>query len=212
MKTLRRIFCLYFFLVFLMARGAELRDCDLIFVVSGESAFSDAISSSTARNDSLSFVHVGIIRIGGDSTVNVIEASPEKGVILTPLNEFLDSSCPKIEGNPGAVIKRLEIGFPVERTIENALQYIGQPYDWWYLPGNGKMYCSELIYESYLSDEGEHIFQAAPMNFKAPDGTYPSFWVKLYEELNQPIPQGEPGTNPNALSRDPRLMEIHRYF
>ncbi|MCH5325636.1 MAG: hypothetical protein J1E29_00345, partial [Duncaniella sp.] len=77
-----------------------------------------------------------------------------------------------------------------------------------FLPDNDKMYCSELVYESYLTESGAHIFEAAPMNFRAADGSMPQFWLELYAELGVPVPEGIPGTNPNDLSKSPLLKIV----
>lgn len=184
---------------------------DLLFQTAGDSRFSDAISSSTASEDSLSFVHVGMFYITDKGEEGVIEASPADGVRIVTLVDFIDSS-PKVNGKPGVIVKRLKIPFPVETAISEALTHLGEPYDWYYLPDNGMMYCSELIYESYLNYDGSHIFKASPMNFRNPDGTMPDFWTELYEQLNCPVPEGIPGTNPNDLSRDIHLSDIYRFF
>ena len=149
--------------------------------------------------------------MGNDESAYIIEASPEAGVRVCPIDTLLEHA-PKINGRPGVMVKRLEIDFPVEQAIARAKSYLGQPYDWTYLPDNGKLYCSELIYDSFLDVDGKHIFHAQPMNFRASDGTMPQFWIDLFEELKQEVPEGVPGTNPNDLSRDERLLEVYRYF
>lgn len=191
---------LYLLLLFSswIIEAEELKTGDLIFQAEGTGDFSKAISASTGSPDSLNFVHVGIIEVTDDN-VNVIEASPEYGVRLIPLNEFKNDSA-------RYVIKRINIDFPLEKAVVNAKKYIGQPYDWWYLPDNEKMYCSELVYESYLDYDGNHIFETKPMNFRDEDGSFPEFWIKLFKKLGQPVPQGIPGTNPNDLSKSPFLQ------
>lgn len=214
-----RLFSGNFMLVIAMAafgaaatRAFELRTADLLFQVEGSSAFSEAISSSTAApSDSLAFVHVGIVEIGPEGEQMVVEASPEEGVRVVPLVRFL-AEAPEVGGSPGVVAMRLSVPFPAREAVERALGHLGEPYDWWYLPANGRMYCSELIYESYLSAGGEPLFEARPMNFRRPDGSMPEFWTELYSRLGAEVPEGVPGTNPADLSRDPRLIEVGRYF
>lgn len=201
--------------------AASLKTCDLIFELDGGSDFSQAITDATTRGDSLNFVHVGIIEVGEEG-VNVIEASPKYGVRVVSLNDFMTPEqliCDSLSSNigedeimPGKSskyrFKRLNMDFPADKVIDRAKSFVGQPYDWWYLPDNGKMYCSELVYESFLTEEGERIFESHPMNFQSDDGTFPEFWVRLFEELGDEIPQGKEGTNPNDLWRDSRLIEI----
>lgn len=184
---------------------------DLLFQVAGESSFSYAISASTASSNSLQFVHVAMVVSSEGNEIRVIEADPENGVQVTSLDSFLVRS-PQINGHPGVVVKRITVGYPVETAINVALSHLREPYDWWYLPDNGKMYCSELIYESCRGFDGQPLFDAKPMNFRNPDGSIPEFWQELYATLGVPVPEGVPGTNPNDLSRSPLLSEVFKFF
>jgi hypothetical protein len=100
----------------------------------------------------------------------------------------------------------------VAAAIERARKFIGQPYDYSFRPDNGKMYCSELVWESYLAPDGSRRFPARPMNFLAADGSLPRFWAELFAGLGEEIPQDIPGTNPNDMARDPQLKEVTRYY
>lgn len=193
-----------FLCAFVCESANQLKTGDLIFQLEGKSDFSKAISGATSLNDSASFVHVGIIEVTNEE-VMVIEADPEAGVRCINLEEFIGNGN---ENTDRYIVKRLDIGYPSDIAIQNAKSFIGQPYDWWYMPDNGKMYCSELVYESYVTEDGHKIFPASPMNFKAADGSIPSFWVKLFEELGEPVPQGVLGTNPNDMAADPRLSFV----
>ena len=82
--------------------------------------------------------------------IYVLEAKSEPGVTMTPLQKFLDSSA-TIEGRPAAAIARITLPERRElatRAIGEAKKYLGQPYDDSFLPHNGKMYCSCLLYTS----------------------------------------------------------------
>lgn len=70
------------------------------------------------------------------------------------------------------------------------------------------LYCSELVQECYRGPDGKSLFPSQPMNFKGSTSAYPANWVHLYEGLGEPIPHGEPGTNPQDLSESPLLEEI----
>lgn len=207
---IRKVIFLLLSLFFIIEiKAIDYKKGDLIFQAQGDGEFSKAISNSTSRGDSVSYVHVGIIDMEEDGGINVIEASPEEGVRIVSLEKFMETS--PDEGHEVIyVIKRLGIEFPVEETIERAKSYLGEPYDWWYKPDNGKIYCSELVWESYRDFNGKRIFASYPMNFRDSEGNMPEFWVKLYEELGEEVPEGLPGTNPNDLSRDDRLIEISR--
>lgn len=70
---------------------------------------------------------------------------------------------------------------------------------------------SEAITDA-TSGEADALFDASPMNFKGSDGTYPDFWIELFAEMGQPIPQGEAGTNPNHMAQESILTEVCRYY
>lgn len=197
---------------FLLSFGLDLQKGDLLFVSKGNSDFSEAISSAThdiGYPDD--FVHVAIYYLSSDSIPSVIEASPEYGVRTISLQDFKKDINREGKNEHGVVVKRLSTEFHIDYAIDRAMTFIGQPYDWHYLPDNGMMYCSELIYESFVSDDGYHFFTSQPMNFRNPDGSMPEFWTELYKTLGVDVPEGIPGTNPNDLSRDPRLIEVARF-
>ena len=186
---------------------------DLVFVISSESEFSEAITESTAAQDSLKFDHVAIVAIEHD-VAYVIEASSRDGVIMRTLDEFL-KEVPLSNGRYGVVFKRLtkasRKGICMSKVIENAKRHIGEEYDWYFLPDNGRQYCSELVYDSFICNDGEHLFSAEPMNFRSEDGTMPLFWVELFERLGASIPEGVPGTNPSKMSKAEFLIDVSRF-
>jgi hypothetical protein len=49
------------------------------------------------------------------------------------------------------------------------------------------------------------------MNFKTKDNVYPKAWINYFATLKQAIPQGEIGSNPGELSRDPRIKVVYFY-
>lgn len=188
--------------------GNDVKTGDLIFVGEGKGDFSKAISESTGEEgDTVKFVHVGIIEVEENGEVYVIEASPDEGVREIALEKFMEE-VPKVNGESIIAIKRITKDYPVSETIERAKSHLGEPYDWWYLKDNGKMYCSELVYESYIDEDGEYIFETQPMNFRGPDGSMPQFWIELFDELKEPIPEGKPGTNPNDMGKSKFLKDI----
>ena len=209
---LRCLFATLLSLLCLTGAGADrLRQADLLFVVAGTSDMSQAISASTATADSLSFDHVAIYFIDENGEERVVEASPAEGVHIVAFDRWL-ADAPRIADRPGVVAKRLTAYFSAEDALKRAMQRIGEAYDWWYLSDNGRTYCSELVYDCYLSPTGEHIFHAQPMNFRAPDGSMPAYWEELFARLGMPVPEGTDGTNPNDLARDPSLTEVCRFF
>lgn len=186
---------------------------DLVFVMSSDSEFSEAITESTAAQDSLKFDHVAIVAIEHD-VAYVIEASSRDGVIMRTLDEFL-KEVPLSNGRYGVVFKRLtkasRKGICMSKVIENAKRHIGEEYDWYFMPDNGRQYCSELVFDSFVDANGDHLFEAVPMNFRNVDGTMPYFWVELFRSLGTDIPEGVPGTNPGGISKSACLIEVCRF-
>lgn len=137
----------------------------------------------------------------------------------------------KTAGKTGkiAVMRVSAAGFDADKSVKAVLTHLGEEYDWKYLPKNGKSYCSELIQESYQDKDGKLIFEAVPMNFLDSEGNIPEFWQKVfsndpqistpansrnksrklqYDEIN--IPQGVPGSNPNMLAANHKLIDVYR--
>lgn len=173
---------------------------DLIFQSCETSEFVDAIGSATGNPSSV-YEHVGIFDIiDGDSVV--IEASPKSGVTATPLSDFL-------VGSRSIVVKRIsDSRVSVADALERAKEKIGKPYDWRFRAGNDSIYCSELVQECFLRSDGTSVFEYVNMNFREAEGKMPEFWVKLFEELGEPIPEGEFGTNPNSIAASPMLRPV----
>lgn len=184
-----------------------LRNGDLIFESVGDSAAAQAIDAATAHSREESFSHVAIIEVAEDG-VYVIEAASESGVQRITLDEFLDAATHYESGEPAVTVMRLKGEYDTAAFIANAKQHIGEPYDHYFMPDNGRMYCSELVYESFRDGNGNPIFTARPMNFRAADGSMPQYWVELFESLGEPIPQGVSGTNPNDMAREEVLERL----
>lgn len=182
------------------------RSGDLVFQAGGDGEMSRAIEESTNGG----FTHVGIIERSGDSLF-VLEATPRNGVTRTPFKEFADSSAHDSEGKPLIAVYRVK-NLPKalkDSAVVRAHRYLGRPYDFFYTPGTDSLYCSELVWEVFLDAEGGHIFQSVPMNFKGADGAIDPFWAELYARHGRRVPQGEPGTNPNDLSKSERMKRIY---
>lgn len=184
-----------------------LQNGDLIFESVGKSAAAKAIDAATAHANEESFSHVAIIEVAKDG-VYVIEAASENGVQRITLDEFLAEATHDESGNPAVTVMRLNRKYDTAAFIANAKQYIGEPYDHYFMPDNGRMYCSELVYESYRDKNGDPIFTVRPMNFRAADGSMPEYWVELFESFGEPIPQGVLGTNPNDMAHEPILERL----
>jgi len=167
---------------FSCARNAPcLHPGDLLFQVGETSEMTGAITAATGKERQLNYSHVGIA-VRSRGVDSVLEATSDGGVRVTALGDFLARSA-RIDGRPAVTVMRLRDTTGVAAAIERARKFIGQPYDYSFRPDNGKMYCSELVWESYLAPDGSRRFPARPMNFRAADGSLPRVWV-LSKDLN----------------------------
>lgn len=176
--------------------SSALRDCDLLFQVNPGG---NAITDVTSGVDGLAIDHVAIfVRL--DGRPSVIEALPERGVCVTPVDSFLGRRR-FADGRPAVVVGRVGERLDCAKTIAAALSYVGCRYDSLYLPDNDEIYCSELVLLSFVDSTGCHIFEPIPMTFRDADGRIPDYWTEFYARHGMPVPEGRPGSNPGELSR-----------
>lgn len=192
----------------------KLQNGDLVFVglpldfdATDTTDMGSAIAASTGDSTGINYIHVAIAEVAGDS-VWIIDATLKHGVDRYPLDTFLCDFTLDNGSLPQLDIMRLTGNDKADKYVENAKQYVGRSYDLYFLPDNDEQYCSELVRNSYINEKGEHLFSEAPMNFKSDDGTFPPYWTWLFEQIGQPIPQGLPGTNPNAMSKEKCLKKV----
>ena len=216
MKSIRLPKChkclwLIFLAVSLMACSDNLRNGDLVFQTNDSSDFTDAIVSSTDR-DGLSFSHVGIV-YSSDTGQYIIEATTKHGVVATAINDFLDDSAHDKKGHPLVRFYRIKISQDLaDKAVKRALSFIGKPYDFAFSPGTESIYCSELVYESYIDEKGHHIFTTQPMNFRDAEGNLPPYWIEHFEKLGIAIPENEDGTNPNDMANSDMIEALRTRF
>jgi hypothetical protein len=173
---------------------------DLLFQ-SGKDGLGGAIEAVTEGIGGYNFSHVGMLVPDSSGRLWVIEAVSE-GVLLTPVDTFLQRGARVALGRVKDEYRPL-----LPAAIAFAVQQTGTPYDEEYLYNNGKYYCSELIYDAFLvANNRVPFFNLEPMTFKSPaTGAFPEEWVRHYQKLNRPIPEGEPGCNPGGLSRSEKI-------
>lgn len=187
----------------------DVRSGDLFFVgIPGDykaEGMDSAILDATV-SDELNLIHAGILDVD-DEGIWVIDATIRHGVHRHPLDTLLKEFTLKDGSMPIFMVKRLRRGNkPV--FVENAKAFCGQPYDCAFMPENGAMYCTELIRESYRTEDGSYIFPEKPMNFKNSDGEFPPYWTWLFGLLGMEIPQDVPGTNPHDMAILPILKDV----
>lgn len=197
---------------------SDLRGGDLLFVVNGQG---NNITDVTDGVDGLGIDHIAVFSDG-----NVIEAIPEYGVVENPLDSFLV----RLSDRESVLVGRIE-GLDVEESVTNARKFLGKPYDAIFMPSDSAIYCSELVQKSFVFKDGlkerdqnvkevdskatgsgtkHFVFGTIPMSFHDSTGNVTEFWAKFYSARGLAVPEGEPGTNPGQLSRDPNVKILGR--
>lgn len=192
----------------------RLQTGDLVFVglpmeysLDNDGDTMDSAIVAATGDEELNMIHVAIAEVEGDD-VWIIDATIKHGVDRHPLSVFLEDFTLKDGSYPEFIIKRLDDNTAAAEWVENAKKYIGAPYDVAFHPADSAYYCSELVEASYLSEDGSSLFHNAPMNFKNSEGVFPVYWEQLFARINSTIPQGEPGTNPQAMSKEDCLVTV----
>ena len=203
---MKSILCVFLFLAATLFGSAQnkvmqLQEGDLLFCVSAQG---NAITQVTQGVEGQRIDHVGMVHLSGDS-VFVLEAV-HKGVVLTPIDSFL------VRRDSLVFASRLVDTTGVSRSVERALQYLGRPYDFLFMPSDDAFYCSELVQKNYLDAQGQLVFQPIPMSFHDETGMVTQFWKDYYARRGMQVPEGEPGSNPGDLSRSPKLRFLLRFF
>lgn len=179
----------------------QLKAGDLIFQNLACGPLCDAINAVTRGYGGNKFSHMGMVYLRNDSVL-IIEASG-KDVHLTPLDKFLSRSAfPHYVGRLKPVYQGL-----IPEALTFSIQQMGVPYDDQYLYGNGKYYCSELIYDSFKSsNKGNPFFMMFPMTYKEPGSDqYFPVWKAYFGHLNMDVPEGKPGCNPGGISLSDKI-------
>ncbi|NDV93944.1 hypothetical protein D0T84_03295 [Dysgonomonas sp. 521] len=197
----------------LSADDFKLQTGDLVFQESCSGNMGNAIKEVTLSIEQYHFTHVGMVYIDENDSVFVVEATHPR-VAATPLGEYL---YPKNEKDcyPLSVVGRLknEYRHIIPQAIREGLTLVGKEYDDGFVMGNDKYYCSEFIYEILLrANNGKPVFPLNIMTFKSPGSDeITEGWKKYFEKLNLPVPEGELGINPGAMSRSDVIDIVHYY-
>lgn len=198
--------------------STTLQSGDLLFCIepADGGGLGEAITSVTEGVEAQAISHVAIYlgsRQGEGAAADgerwVIEAVPDGGVRLTRLEEFMENVGSDALGEPLVIGGRLRDTTDVSMMLERAMLYLGRPYDFLYEASDSAIYCSELVQISYLRSDGRAVFPTIGMTFRDASGQTAPYWLELYAQHGREVPEGEPGTNPGQLSREPSL-EIFR--
>lgn len=200
MLTIKRsIFSILLLLVTSLAGAQQkitLLAGDLIFQNLACGPLCDAINAVTQGYQGNKFSHMGMVYLRNDSVL-IIEASG-KDVHLSTLSKFLSGSqFPHYVGRLKPAYRKL-----IPQALLFSMRQMGVPYDNQYLYGNGKYYCSELIYDAFKSaNHDKPFFKMFPMTYKVPgsDSFFP-VWKSYFDQLKMEVPEGQPGCNPGGIS------------
>lgn len=183
--------------LFRNANQSVCQEGDLLFFKSSKK---NAITDVTTGIDNLEISHVGIYH-KQDDIAYCLEAT-HKGVVLTPLDSLFTRKKEILVG-------RVE-NANIKESVDNALRYLGRPYDYYFDSGDSAIYCSELIQISYINKEGKQIFGTIPMSFHDDKGNITEFWKKHYAKIGRTVPEGAPGSNPGEMSRRTDIKVMYK--
>lgn len=185
---------------------------DLLFVGIpmnyGDGDMAQAIADATSSGDSINFIHTAILEVDENDAVWVIDATIAHGVDRHLLDTLFSDFTLHRGGIATFEVMRLKDNSNAAAYVEQAKVFLGEPYDHYFMTFNGRHYCTELISDAYVDADGHRWFEPQPMNFKNQEGEYPSYWVRLFDSLGEPIPQGELGTNPQDIHASPDLVHV----
>ena len=205
-------FLILFFYSIVSAFGFELLLGDILFQ-DGSSDFNDAVKEVTNSIDGYNFSHCGIYYVDNNGNQFIIEAISE-GVVLTEFSDFMNRHLTK-DNNPKIVVGRLLDSFEtlIPSAIQTALKYLGRKYDNEFDLENYEIYCSELIYFAFKDFDGKNIFETNPMTFMDTNTNKTQlYWLKHFNLLNIPVPEGKEGINPGGISKSNNIKIVHYYF
>jgi len=165
--------------------------------------------------------HVGIVRLALDGTPKVVEAvGPVREI---PLDRWMKQGI-----GARLLIKRLpELTHEQARAVLAAAEgFYGRPYDFFFLPDDDRIYCSELAYKAFQQGAGLTVGQMQKVatldleNF-AVKALLQERWVddplcqspetNSYEKC-LPIIKQQDIITPDAVARDPRLLTLYSNY
>lgn len=177
---------------------------NLIFIQFGSDL--NAISAVTKGYRHALLNHMGVA-VKNSKGVFVLEAFPPE-VRVTQLEVFLRRSN-DLQGNPRFMAGRLlpQHRHLIPAAIGYGLTQRNKPYDQLYLTEEDALYCSELVVDMFkTANGGATFFEEHPMSFRdKTSGEILPAWIAYYKHFGIAVPDGDPGSNPGDISKDPRL-------
>lgn len=207
---------------------SDLRGGDLLFVVNGQG---NNITDVTDGVDGLGIDHIAVFSDG-----NVVEAIPEYGVVENPLDSFLV----RLSDRESVLVGRIEGVDVEEsvanarKFLGRPYDDIFMPSD--SAIYCSELVQKSFVFKDRLKERDHNVkgmavvrddvkdmnpkvtgsgdkhfvFGTIPMSFHDSTGNVTEFWAKFYSARGLAVPEGEPGTNPGQLSRDPNVKILGR--
>lgn len=201
----------------------DLRNGDLLFVVNGQG---NNITDVTDGVDGLGIDHIALFSDG-----NVVEAIPEYGVVENPLDSFLV----RLSDRESVLVGRIEGVDVEEsvanarKFLGRPYDDIFMPSD--SAIYCSELVQKSFVFKDRLKERDHNVkgmavvrddvkdmnpkvtgsgdkhfvFGTIPMSFHDSAGRVTEYWTTFYEVRGLTVPEGEPGTNPGQLSRDPNV-------
>ena len=189
---------------------STLQPGDLLFIEDNCGLMCDAIAHATAESPRRHLTHVAMV-INDPSWS--IEAT-QHGVSLTPVIDLI-SRAHQLQPDSQVWVARVLPQFQplIPAALAYAQQQVGKPYNADFrFNSEQQFYCSQLITQSFrYANHQQPLFKIIDMNFNDPNTHQPiAFWQQYFDKLHETIPQGKPGSNPNALFHDLALTIVQR--
>ena len=175
----------------------ELLTGDLVAVGNGTSDFSTAIVASN-NISTRSYDHVGLVEKQGDA-IFIWNANPKWGVVGESWQDFLSRE--EESGERAFHFYRLKEHADFGMALKRIHSWEGLPYNYSFIRTDGAFYCSDLIGRAFP----EGIFKSRPMKFGG------DFWTVYYDDLDLPIPDGEPGFHPADMVQQENMRCLGAY-
>lgn len=185
-----------------LAQKPKFKNGDLLFINLQCGGMCDAINAVTSGYKKNDFNHMGLVVTENNKDFFVYEAIG-KAVVKTPLHQFISyTKKPIYRGELKRKYRNL-----IPKVIAFCENQLGIPYDNEFIYGNGKYYCSELIYDAFKNANNKQpFFKLFPMTFKEPQSNnYFPIWIEHFTLLGIEIPEGKPGCNPGGMSLDKKI-------
>ncbi|MCQ2263626.1 MAG: hypothetical protein MJZ70_05020 [Bacteroidales bacterium] len=215
-KLKRKTYAFLFCLLLCCTLGAQngIQTGDLLFVslpinynLSDTTWLTKSMNELNAGKTTANIIHVAILEVDNDG-VWIIDATLKHGVARYPLDTFLTDFTLPNGMLPRFDIMRLKKDKNAALYVLQAKKFVGREYDVDFQSDNQAQYCSELVYNAYISPQGKHLFKEGIIDFSCADGNTPLYWEQLFALIGKKIPNGNRGTLPQTMMKSSRLKRV----